>query len=288
MKLLIILFLSINTIFAGIYRSDIDVNELIELANQEKFDCVGEIKSYNQIFGGSCVAVSENIVITNGHLLTEVKTEPDTMEFNGQRVIVYQPVSERWVTPSEVSVELVGKTYSVKQIIIHPDYLDTNSREIDLAIIITNEKIEGVSFPKFYNAELQLGKEVIGVGYGASGVGNDPASVSSKGEKIYGTNTLDSIRTIKNEYKVFYTDFDSDDDSCNVIGSSNQTTYEFGSAGGDSGSPYFIMENDELFLIGILFSGKYHIDNIQKGYYYGSTSGVIEIKNFSSWIDEYK
>ncbi len=288
MKILIILFLSINTIFAGIYRSDVDVNELIELANQEKFDCVGTIKSVNQIFGATCVAVSENIVITNGHVLTEVKTEPDTMEFNGQRVIVYQPVSERWVTPSEVSVELVGKTYSVKQIIIHPDYLDTNSREIDLAIIITNEKIKGVSFPKFYNAELQLGKEVIGVGYGASGTANDPVSVSSKGEKIYGTNTLDSIRTIKNEYKVFYTDFDSDDDCCNVIGSGNQTTYEFCSAGGDSGSPYFIMENDELFLVGILFSGNYHIDNIQKGYYYGSTSGVIEIKNFTNWIDEYK
>lgn len=123
MKLMIIFLVLINITYGGIYRADVEVKELIELANQDKFDCVGQVKWKETQSGGSCIAISEHIVLTNAHILKETKTKPDTMEMNGQKVVVYQPVSERWGNPEEIQVNLAGKIYNVERIVIHPDYI---------------------------------------------------------------------------------------------------------------------------------------------------------------------
>lgn len=285
MKILMIFMISINIAFCGIYRADVDVNELIELASQDKFDCVGQVKWKEGKDAGSCIAISENIVLTNAHVLKETTTRPDTSEMNGQMVIFYKPVSERWGNPEEIQVILAGKTYDIKRIVIHPDYLDTNIKKTDIALLITKEKITGVSFPLVNETELTLGTEIIGVGYGASGAGNDPASVTFKGEKIYGTNIIDSISISKTGHNEYYTDFDSDNGCCNEMGDNAQTTYEYCSTGGDSGCPYFVEREGKIYFIGLLFGAKYSYDNIQNGTYYGTVNSILDIRKLNDWVE---
>ncbi len=288
MKILMIFMISINIAFCGVYRADVDVNELIELANQDKFDCVGQVKWKVTQTGGSCIAISDHIVLTNAHVLQETKTEPDTLEMNGQMVIVYEPISERWGNPEELQLNMAGKIYDIDRIVIHPDYLDSNINETDFAIIIIKEKITGVNFPLINETQLTLGTEIIGVGFGASGAGNDPASVTIKGEKIYGTNIIDSISISITGHNVYYTDFDSDNGCCNEMGDNAQTTYEYCSTGGDSGCPYFVEREGKIYFMGLLFGASYNIDNIQKGTYYGTTNSILDIRKLIDWVEENK
>lgn len=284
MRVLIIFFVSISTIICGVYRPDIDVNELKKLANQEQFDCVGEVLLINNEPQGSCVAISENIVITNAHVVKEVITKLDTDETKNGKIIYNQPIGERYRTSDEMKVKIGDNYYEIESLKIHPDYLDRNSQRIDLAVLITKKKIEGIDFPNINLEVLKLGTQLIGVGYGASGPGSNASLVSAKGEKIYGTNILDSINSNLGGGIFLYTDFDSDDGSSNELGQNIQTKYEFCSTGGDSGCPYFIEKDGKFILVGLVMGSKYNIDNLQKGNYYGTVNTIVEIRSLINWI----
>jgi hypothetical protein len=122
----------------------------------------------------------------------------------------------------------------------------------------------------------ELHSNVVGVGFGASGVANNPAEVKGRSIKIAGENVIDSF--IGEKYPVNQTlmvcDFDHPTRlDCNKTGSPTPRPLEYVTSGGDSGGGLFRQKGDGWELVGICHGGGVNLDQLIKSGFYGQTMG---------------
>jgi len=275
--------------FSGIVRGDVNEEEYLMLAKQKQFECVGQIM-IDSASGGSCVLINENYVISAAHVFMESDTHADTMDFNGQEVIVYNHSNERVINPNKLSVLINGHKRMVTKIIIHPYYLDSLTKgSCDLAVLELSQPLTEVLPAKINTKHDELNAFVVGVGFGASGPADKPELVGLFNKKIAGENTIDSIGG--QEYNGFLTllmcDFDHPTKgNCNKMGSNVPRPFEYICSGGDSGGGLFRLKNKAWELIGITSGSGIELEQFLQTGYYGQTMEWTRASVFNDWIVE--
>ena len=285
-QLIMILF---STFFLGIIRHDVDESEYLALAAEKQFDCVGQVFKDN-LATGSCVLISDRFVLSAAHVFIDSDTRPDTMEFNGQTIIIYEQFNHRVTDVTNLYLIFKDKKVKVKKLILHPNYLDSLTEGFcDIALIELEQPLKSISPAKINTAFDELNYDVVGVGYGTYGTANKPDLISESTKKIAGENVVDSIGG--QEYLGFETllicDFDHPDRTdCNKIGSPIPRRLEYIGSGGDSGGGLF-RENDQKWeLIGIYSSSSIDFDQFMKTGYYGQLMEWTRISPFTEWITQ--
>ncbi len=118
------------TFFCGIYRHDKEREKYITLGREPQFHCVGSV-NINGIHKGSCVLISQNYVLSAGHLF---RTNSNTGT-NNQKIITID-------TNQLCEITLNGKEYQSARIVIYPDYFDGFlSNDGDIVLIKLREPI---------------------------------------------------------------------------------------------------------------------------------------------------
>ena len=279
--------LAFLTFFAGIIRHDVDEKKYLALAAEKQFDCVGQIFK-DTLTNASCVLISERFVLSAAHLFIEGDTRPDTIEFDGQKVVVYHSINERVIDPSKLSVLLNGHKSSVKNLILHPNYFDSLTKgSCDIALLELAQPLTGV-LPAKVNAKYdELNSIVVGVGYGASGPANRPDLVDIHNKKIAGENVIDTLggELYLGYPTIMMCDFDhSTNENCNKMGSAIPRPLEYICSGGDSGGGLFRQTGEEWELVGICSGSGVDVDQLLKTGYYGQTMGWTRTSVFTGWI----
>lgn len=284
-----ILFLTILiTFFSGVIRHDVNLEEHLELAQEKQFDCVGRIYK-DTLASGSCVLINERFVLTAAHVFIDSEQRPDTVQIDGQKVILFTPYNHRVTNESKIKVEFNGKKVEVKKLTLHPDY-DLTKGGHDIAIIELESPISTIS-PAYTNSEYdELNSNVVTVGYGASGPGDRPDLVKPLNTKIAGENVIDSIAGKKymNFDSLLFSDFDHPTKKeLNQMGSAEPRPLEYMVSGGDSGGGLFREKNENWELVGIVSgTGPIDINQFSKTGYYGMTMNWTRVSAFKVWILE--
>jgi len=276
--------------FSGIYRHDVDVQAYLDLGQQPQFRCVGQIFVSNEP-GGSCVLIQERFVLTAAHVLIKGETKADTIIYDGTEAVIFTEAESTVLHPEVLSVKFGDKQIGVKRIILHPYYLQSQTKgACDIAILELAESAEGFPFPKLNHDTNELNNDVIGVGYGASGPANRPDLVALKNEKIAGQNVVDSIGgfELNGLRTLLFSDFDHPTNTtcCNRMGSSIPKPLEFMTTGGDSGGGLFRVKNDEWELIGITSGLGVDLEQFIKTFYYGQIGSWTRVSALHEWIME--
>lgn len=288
-KILTLSALTILTFFSGIIRHDVDEKNYLALAAERQFDCVGQVFKDTSA-SGSCVLISDRFVLSAAHVFIDSDTRPQKMEFNGQTVVVFVPYNQRVTDVTKLHVVFDGLKYKVKNLTIHPSYLDSLTKgSCDIALIELEQPLKTISSANLESAFDELNADVVGVGYGASGTADRPDLVDLYSKKIAGENVIDSIAGSK--YLGFETllicDFDHPTrNDCNKLGSPTPRPLEYICSGGDSGGGLFRKEGEKWGLIGICSSTATDIDQLKETGYYGQLMQWTRVSAFKSWIDE--
>lgn len=276
------------TFFSGIIRHDVYEKAYLELAAKKQFDCVGQLFKDTSA-RGSCVLISDRFVLSAAHVFIESDTRPDTMQINGNTVVAYVSYNQRMTDVSEVSLEFNGQKATVKNIWLHPSYLDSLTKgSCDLAILELEQPVQNITPAKVNTAFDESGSLVVGVGYGASGPADRPELIDPYNKKIAGQNVVDSIGGPKYlEYEtLLICDFDHPTQKdVNKLGSPTPRPLEYICAGGDSGGGLFRTKDNKWELIGICSSSNTDIDQLMKTGYYGQMMEWSRVSVFTDWID---
>lgn len=280
-----IIFLVLSS---GIIRGDIPEEEYLNLAQQEQFDCVGKIIQDSTIIG-SCVLINELFVLSAAHVFIESDKQIDTIDINGQQVITYQETNERVTESTKLTVLINGQSVRVKNITLHPNYLDSVARgSCDVAILEIERPYKEITLANLNTNFDELASNVVGVGYGASGSAERPDLVGFYGKKIAGENIIDSLGGLRySEYRTeLMCDFDHPtDDNFNKMGGSIPRPLEYICSGGDSGGGLFRLVGEKWELIGICAGSVTNINELLKTGYYGQTMSWTRISVFNNWIN---
>lgn len=294
MKKLIYVFVclfSSSILYAGIYRHDVPAELYKIFAQQEVFDCVGQVlDEHGGSSRGSCVLIADKYVLSAAHLFIESDNVVDTQfVIDGKKVTTFKQVNLRVGEPKLYSFRFKKKIYNAKRIIIFPAYLDSVTKgTCDMAIVELEEAVEDVE-PVTLNTKFdELNSIVTGVGFGVSGRADKPEEVSSYMEKIAGQNIIDEYRGYehKGHEAIMAADFDHPykAELCNKTGDSQPLLLEYVTGGGDSGSPLFRQKEDKLELIGICTGGGVEFQQLLKTGYYGQQSEWTRVSLFYDWI----
>ena len=286
-------FLAILTfvmLTSGIIRDDVKERKYFKLANEKQFDAVGQIY-LDTAARGSCVLINERFVLTAAHVFIVSDHRLDTMLMFGQTITVYTPINQRVVDFKRLSVVIGGQTMKVKNLILHPTYLDSISQgKCDLAILELEVACKGVN-PAIVNKNFdELNANVVGVGYGVSGIASKPETVVKVDKKTAGQNTIDSIAGFKylGQATLLMCDFDHPNlPDCNKMGSAVPQPLEYICGGGDSGGGLFRQKNKQWELIGICQSSSTDVQQLLKTGYYGQTMSWTRVAAFQKWIADY-
>lgn len=273
---------------SGVIRHDVDETKYIELGSQKQFDCVGEVVNDADKLKGSCVFIGTKYVLSAAHVFMEYDFHPDTMEIGGQTVIANVASNPRPADVSKFFFKFNGRRYQGKSIIIHPEYFNKSTKgSRDIAIIELQENVNNILPATLNNSIDELNEDVVGIGYGASGIANKPNTVVSVGKKIAGENVIDSIggKLLNNIHTLLYCDFDSPTDTTlNRMGNSAPRPLEYVCNGGDSGGGLFRKKGNAWELVGLCHSTNADIENFAKNGYYGSIMAWTRVSSFNSWI----
>lgn len=288
-KILAVSLIAFLTFFSGIIRHDIDEKEYLRLATKKQFDCVGQVLK-DTLSSGSCVLISDRFVLSAAHVFIDSDTRSDTINFNGQTVVTYMPYNHRVTDVKELSVVFKGQKRKIKNLWLHPFYLDSLTKgSCDIALLELESSLDNIT-PTNINTEFnEQNSNVVGVGYGASGPADRPDLVSNYDKKIAGQNVVDSISGTK--YMGFETllicDFDHPTrKDCNKTGSPTPRPLEYVSTGGDSGGGLFRKKDNKWELIGICAGSNTDIDQLMKTGYYGQIMEWTRVSAFTNWIEK--
>lgn len=284
------------TLFSsGIIRHDIPQEAYFELAAQPQFDCVGKVKSNST--SASCVLISPRHVLTAAHIFKETETRPDTMEFQGQTVVVYRPVRS-WIGDVETyTFSWNGVIRRGTRLSLHPSYTDsTAAHRVDLAIVELATPIASIAPATLNTTATELGAKAVGVGYGAYIIADQPENADTSGRKVAGMNTIDqfsgpSISTPEGPIQTsLVADFDHPDDNscCNKMGDATPLPLEYATTGGDSGGGLFVQNGQEWQLVGITAQASFDVNELMLHGYYGMTSSWTRIAAYLPWIEAQK
>lgn len=275
------------TNFYGIIRHDVAIQKHTDLANESRFDCVGQLMVNNEP-KSTCFAISDLYIITAAHNLYDVKLKEDSIIQNGMKMIVYNETDTRELNPKEIKIQFHKNTFEVDSILIHPSYngLEEKTIGIDIAIIKLKNPIKiAIEYPKINALNNELNSTVIGVGYGVFGVGNSPKT-EIKNIKIAGFNVIDKIKN-EGDCKMLLADFDSPlkGRKFNKMGSSTPHKLEYIPSAGDSGSPLFREIDDKLEAIGVLVeSNSPKLKSFLKFGHYGTVAKWQSLAQIYDWI----
>ncbi len=285
---ILVLSTAIITLFSsGIIRHDINEEEYTKLASGKQFDAVGQVYIDTSSVGSS-VLISEKFVLSAAHVFIESDTRLDTVTHEGQTIVVHQPINERLVDISKVSILVKGQKLNIKKITLHPNYLDSVSAgSCDLAIL----ELE-IPFNKVKHAHLnwdtdEKNSSVVGVGFGVSGIADKPETVTPLNKKIAGQNVIDSIGGFEyfGKSTLLFADFDHPTRvDCNKLGSSKPEPLEYICGGGDSGGGLFRKKNNRWELIGICSGSPIDFQQLMATGYYGQIMSWTRISAFKEWI----
>ncbi len=136
---------------------------------------------------------------------------------------------------SQVPVfNVTGSNISVTQVIAFSGWA-LNNNDFSLLRLASNP---GVAAVPYYNGALELGRETVSVGYGATGTGLTGINAAAGTRRAF-ENVADYVNTNAGE-NVIFTDFDNPINAAdNVIGSATPRNLEGNVAGGDSGGGLF-------------------------------------------------
>lgn len=272
---------------SGVTRHDTDESEYLALAKQTQFDCVGKIIGVDGV-GGTCVLIGERYVLTAAHVFVESDVTTDTIFYNGQTVIANRPVNQRVGAPKNYQCSFGSGDISVHAITLHPSYQLENGSGVDLALVELQEPVKDITLAKPVDKSIELGTQVVGVGFGASGVASRPETVEALDKKIAGENVVDSIGGMVHagNATMLYCDFDHPTDTtcCNKMGSAIPLKLEYLAAGGDSGGGLFFFDGKQWQLVGILSGAPTDIDQLLAHGYYGQTMQWTRVSTQHDWI----
>ena len=274
---------------SGISRVDVSPDKHIKLARQEQFTCVGQMMVDGDA-AGSGVLICENLVLSAAHVFILSDTRPDTLEIEGEKVVVFTPINEHPAKPEQVIFKLNGTNYKVKKLILHPNYLNSPSGgACDMALLELEQSVKGISPAILNNQFNELKNEAVGVGYGVMAKANESGAVIDLKLKNAGQNVIDSVGGLKigGQSTLLYCDFDAPHrNDCNKMGSASPLPLEYVCSGGDSGGGMFIKRNNQWVLVGICSGSPVDINQLMKTGYYGSIMFWTRVSAFTDWIEE--
>ena len=152
--------------------------------------------------------------------------------------------------------EVNGKVYNATSVTIHPEY---QSRDVDLAVMILSENVEGVTPYELNRLTPVVGEMLTIVGFGATGTG-DSGHDGSFGVKHEGTTPIDGVDDV-----LITWNFDNNSES--------------NTAPGDSGGPAFLNQGGKIVIAGVTSGGSKFDASI------GDNSYDTRVDAFVSWID---
>jgi hypothetical protein len=279
------------TFFCGIYRHDIPARGYYQLGRQKAFACVGKVWQVgNKGFLGSCVLIDSKHVLTATHVIVFSKYRSDTIRKGNQVIIKQKPVDPHVGMPAELTVEFEGKHYGLKSVKAYLSDIDSvNRHQGDLTIIELSEAVPDVS-PAVINGKFdELHANVVGVGYGVSGVAFPADSVKPRGEKIGGENMIDTIggMNLKGQGTLLTADFDHPSNpQLSRYGNAAPLPLEYSVGGGDSGGGLFRKTKSGWELVGICAGTEIELESLLKNGYYGDLMYWTRISVFYNWINQ--
>ncbi len=227
-----------------VMRHDVGESEYIELA--EKY--AGSVVNLS---AGCGTFIRDNVIITAAHVA--IMIEEGTY------------------------VTVDGKNYSIKNIIIHPEFVMERRIENDIAILILEEGVPDVETAKLYYGNDELGKSIIFAGTGWAGTGDkgmiDGAIVKDEIMRA-AQNKVDQIT--ENGFIRFTFD---------EPGSENALPLEGISGPGDSGGPALWFNEGQPYLMGV--SSYQNGRGLQRPQgVYGVYEYYTRVSEFAQWIDQ--
>lgn len=273
----------------GIYRHDVPVEKYKALAAQSQFDCVGEIMKNATQLEGSCVLIGRKYVLSAAHCFIKSDTEKDTMTVGNNKVTVYKQVNTHVADISTYYFRFKRRLHPAKAIIIiHPAYLDKDKPgKCDLALIELSEEVKDIDTALLCTSFDELHSIVTGVGYGASGLANNPEDVGMYMEKIAGQNVIDTFEGYKlnGQPTIISCDFDHPTNKeLNQMGSADAQPLEYICSGGDSGGGLFRQTKRGWQLTGICSGAGTNVEMLLQTGYYGQTMNWTRISVLAGWI----
>lgn len=289
MKNLILSSIAFLTFFSGIIRHDINEKEYMKLATEKQFDCVGQVCK-DTSSSGSCVLISDRFVLSAAHVFIDSDTHPDTLNLNGHTIVAYVPCNHRVTDISDLILVFKGQKVKVKNLWLHPHYLDSLTKgSCDIALLELEKPINNITPAKLNTEFNELNSDVVGVGFGASGPAGRPDLVDTYNKKIAGENVVDSIggQLYMDHETLLFADFDHPTrKDCNKLGSPTPRPLEYICAGGDSGGGLFIKKDNMWKLIGICSGSGADFDQFIKSGYYGQIMEWTRVSAFNNWIEK--
>jgi len=289
----IALIVLLITLTSGIYRHDRPIERHLALANQERFNCVGQVLNLTDNkwkSGGSFVLIDSVTILSAAHcFIGEIKKDT-IVNYQGQKYKTYVVKGRHKREPSEFRFMLMNTILMATSIIFHPNYLKNGT--CDIALIKLEKPLFGIDMVSINNLPNEIKDTVIGVGFGASGPANKIELVSTYQIKMAGKNIIDSIggSILNGQSSMLFADFDSPDnlENCNKIGDSKPLDLEYSIGAGDSGGPLFSNKNGQLILTGIAVYAPKTVSNLLKNGYYCELNGWTRLSAFYSWIESNK
>jgi secreted trypsin-like serine protease len=283
----VIIFL---TFFSGIIRHDVNEKAYLQLALQKQFDCVGLVYK-NRTALGSCVLISDRFVLSAAHVFIDSETRPDTIKFKSQTIVYYVPYNIRVTNVSDLFLKIKGKKVKVKNLWLHPHYLDSLTEgSCDIALLELDKPIKNIT-PTILNTKFdELNSDVVGVGFGASGPADKPELVDDHNKKIAGENVIDSLggELYMGKETLLFADFDHQiRTDCNKLGSPTPRPLEYICTGGDSGGGLFRKKENMWQLIGICSGSRIDTIQLMKSGYYGLIMEWTRVSVFNNWIEKH-
>jgi secreted trypsin-like serine protease len=275
--------------FSGIIRRDVPEENYLRLAAKKQFNCVGKVFK-DTTFRASCVLIGNRFVLSAAHVFVESDKHPETIDMNGTKITVLNHVNERLIDVGKISLEFMGQRVKAKKITLHPAYLDSLTKHsCDIAVIELEKPVQNIT-PAIINRNFdELNAEVVGVGYGSSGIADNPESVKNYRKKIAGQNVIDSIGGQKylGHETMLIADFDHPTrKDCNKMGSPVPQPLEYCPSAGDSGGGLFRKNKKNWELIGVFSGTVIYFPQSRDLGYYGNTMEWTRVSAFSKWIDE--
>ena len=248
---------------AGTIRSDRPDSLYTNLARLPQYQSVGRIE-WNQggfSFGGSGVSITDDWVLTAGHVVG------GTDDAGGGI--------------SSMTFTVANRRYVADEWIAHPEWTSSGGSldlGVDLGLVRLTRSVL-VDPASVYEGSNVRGEVGTIVGYGATGNGTDGVDESLPNAKRAGNNVLDSVRG-----DIIEIDFDNPTRrSDSSFGSSSPLRLEYLPASGDSGGGLFIDTADGTQLTGITSytaATDLFIDSD-----YGDLAGFVQISSHLEWIE---
>lgn len=266
------LLLTLNLVASAIFtRHDVPDTAFLEKAKQPEFQAVVRLTKAGKSIG-SGVLVAPRWVLTDAHVV-------------------------KGLSPADIVVDVRGVASATEGVVLHPEYESKahsgeatalGRKGLDIALVQLKVAVAGVIPARVSDSPCQIGSEIVQVGYGYFGLGNqDVPSENLLGQARAGTNTVDAVGgdyggPIPDWYLLC--DFDSPDGKSSRMGSPQPTELECLGTGGDSGGGAFSLIDGEWHLVGVFSTTRYFNLETKGAPQYGNVEMFTRVDRISSWI----